>query len=66
MMRVASLPPDTIGPRGPKANERHRLPPLASLAPHPPRPARDAAHVLERGGVVCRPCRVHTGARAAE
>jgi len=28
MMRVASLPPDTIDPRGPKANERHRLPPL--------------------------------------
>ena len=29
-----------------------RHPPLASPAPHQPRPARDAAHALERGGVV--------------
>jgi hypothetical protein len=41
-------------------------PPLARLPPHQPRPARDAADALERGGVARRPCRVQVGARAAE
>jgi hypothetical protein len=38
----------------------------ASLAPHQPRPARDAAHAMERGGVVAGPRRVRASARAAE
>ena len=43
-----------------------RRPPLASLAPHQPRPVRDAAYALERGGVARRPRRVQAGARGAE
>ncbi len=41
-------------------------PPLAPLDPHQPRPARDAAHALERGGVGSGPRRVQEGARAQE
>src|SRR5438445_3790699 len=37
---------------GRRGNDRHRRPPLASLAPHQPRPARDAADAVERGGVI--------------
>src|SRR5229473_849016 len=46
------------------ANEglRHRRSPLASLAPHQPRPARDAARALERGGVAAGQGRVQEGA----
>ena len=36
---------------------------LASLAPHQPRPARDAAHALERGGVGSGQARIQEGAR---
>jgi hypothetical protein len=43
-----------------------RRPPLASLAPHQPRPARDAAPALECGGVVRYQGRVQASARAAE
>ena len=49
---------------GRRANERHRRPPLAPVAPHQPRPARDAAHALERGGVARGQGRTHEGARA--
>src|SRR5713226_9224134 len=50
------------------ANEglRHRRSPLASLAPHQPRPARDAARAMERGGVAAGQGRAHEGARAEE
>ena len=41
-------------------------PALAPLAPHQPRPARDAAHAMERGGVVRGPGRVQAGTGAAE
>src|SRR5437870_1178019 len=44
----------------------HRRPPLASLAPHQPRPARDAAHALERRGVAASQGRVQEGSRAEE
>ena len=36
------------------------------LAPHQPRPPRDAARALERGGVVAGEGGVHQGARAPE
>jgi hypothetical protein len=39
-------------------------PPLAPLAPHQPRPARDAAYALERGAMVAGQDRVPEGARA--
>jgi hypothetical protein len=39
---------------------------LAPQAPHQPRPARDAAHTLERGGVESGQGRVQEGARASE
>src|SRR5713101_7458729 len=50
------------------ANEglRHRRSPLASLAPHQPRPARDATRALERGGVAAGQGRVQESARAEE
>jgi hypothetical protein len=51
---------------GQRESKRHRRPPLASLAPHQPRPARDAAHALERGGMVSSQSRVQESARAAE
>ena len=41
-------------------------PPLAPLDPHQPRPALDASHPLERGGVVAGEGRVHEGARTEE
>jgi len=51
----------------PILGERRRRSPLASLAPHQPRPARHAAHALERGGVAAGQSRgVHEGARASE
>ena len=43
-----------------------RLIPLSAPAPHQPRPTRDAAHAMERGGVVRRQSRIQAGARAAE
>src|SRR4029453_15464551 len=43
-----------------------RRPPLAPLAPHQPRPARDVAYALERGGMVAGPSRAQASARAAE
>src|SRR5712691_7534186 len=46
--------------------DRGRRPPLASLAPNQPRPARDAARALERGGVAAGQGRVQEGARAQE
>src|SRR5689334_10465549 len=45
---------------------RHRRAPLAPVASHQPRSARDVAYALERGGVVEGPSRVKEGARAAE
>jgi len=45
---------------------RSSRPPLAPLAAHRPRPARDVAHPMERAGVARRPCRIPSGARAAE
>src|SRR4029453_5212662 len=45
---------------------RPQPPPLAPLAPHQRRPGRDAAHALERGGVVSGPSRVQASARSAE
>jgi hypothetical protein len=42
----------TLRPMNLKESSRSdRRPPLASLAPHQPRPARDAAHALERRGM---------------
>src|SRR5205807_3694257 len=38
----------------------------ATLAPHQPRPACDAAYPLERGSVVADPGRVQKGARASD
>src|SRR5713101_5423141 len=46
--------------------DRGRRPPLASLAPNQPRPARDAARALERGGLAAGQGRVQEGARAQE
>ena len=43
-----------------------RRPSLAPLAPHQPRPTRDAPDALERGGVAHHPSRAQAGARAAE
>ncbi len=43
-----------------------RRPPLASLAPHQPRPARDAPYALECRGLGSGPRRAQAGARAAE
>src|SRR5438093_11031298 len=51
---------------GRRKSERHRRPPLASLASHQPRSARDAADALEHGGVVAGSGRVQEGPRAAE
>src|SRR6266849_2123738 len=45
---------------------RHRRSPLASLAPHQPRPAGDAARAMERGGVAAGQGRVQEGPRAEE
>ena len=39
---------------------------MISASPHQPRPARDAAHALEHGGVVRGQDRVQEGARAEE
>jgi len=36
------------------------------MAPHQPRPASDAAHALERGGLAASQGRVQAGARAEE
>jgi hypothetical protein len=44
-----------------RRSERH--PPLASRAPHQPRPARDAPDALECGGVGSGPRRVQEGAQ---
>src|SRR4029450_1826323 len=52
---VCPPPPWTSARR--RRTERHRRPSRAPLAPHQPRPARDAPHSLER--------RVHEGARIA-
>src|SRR5713226_3688858 len=46
--------------------ERHRRPPLASLAPHQPRSARDAARALERRAVAAGEGQVQEGPRAEE
>jgi len=46
-------------------HHRTVLPPLAPVAPHQPRPARDTSHAVERGGLAGRPCRVQTRTRAA-
>src|SRR5712691_1393903 len=56
----------SMGHAGRRGSERHRRPPLASLAPHQPRPARDAARALERGGVAAGQGRVSEGPRAEE
>ena len=47
---------------------RSPMPPpaLAPRAPHQSRPARDAAHALERRGMVSGQGRVQEGARASE
>jgi len=45
---------------------RDRRTSAGTLASHQPRPARDAADAMERGGVARRACRVQAGARAAE
>ncbi len=50
----------------PRRSERHRRPPLPPVAPHQPRPARDAAHSLERGGVVAGQGRVQASVSTAE
>jgi len=39
---------------------------FGTLAPHQPRPARDADYALERGSVAARSRRVQEGARAQE
>jgi len=39
---------------------------ITGVTPHQPRPASDAAHTVERGGVGSGPCRVQEGARIAE
>jgi hypothetical protein len=44
----------------------HPRPPLAPVAPHQQRPARDAAHAMERGGMVRGQVRVQASARATE
>ena len=56
--RPAEAMPRTRGSRG---SERHRRPPRASLAPHQPRPTRDAARALERGGLAAVKAEFKTG-----
>jgi hypothetical protein len=55
----ASEPPRSSGASptpstrvGRRPSELRRRPPLAPVAPHQPRPARDAPHAVKRGGVV--------------
>jgi lincosamide nucleotidyltransferase A/C/D/E len=49
---ASRFPTSTRDSEGALPRDDHRRPPLAPLAPHQPRPARDAAHTLERGGMV--------------
>jgi hypothetical protein len=56
---------ERVGAR-PRRNDCHRRLPLAPLARHQPRAARDAARAMERGSVDADQGRVHEGARAPQ